>query len=66
MCTGPSYHGDDLAEVFRQATARCGAPATHESIMGPRCDACFAELEESRRDSRSLGSLLASWVKKRS
>lgn len=53
-CTGPSYKGNDLVEVFKQALVRCGKPATRETGFGPRCESCFADLERAANDPRTI------------
>lgn len=65
-CIGPSYTGDDISLVFKHAATRCGKPSTHETIMGPLCDECFARMKKAREDPHTLGSIIGSIVKEAS
>jgi hypothetical protein len=46
-CTGPSYKGSDLRELWRRALERCGKPAKWLCALGPRCDECMEDLEKA-------------------
>lgn len=38
---------------------RCFAPATRQTVLGPRCEACFGRLEKARQNPNTLGNVLA-------
>ena len=54
----------DLGAYVRRIFAErqpCGAPATFETPMGPRCDACAEDLRSAARSTQTpLGILLES------
>ena len=53
-CSGPSYVGNDIREVFRHAGTRCRKPSTHNTIMGPMCDACYQRMKKAESDPHTL------------
>jgi hypothetical protein len=38
--------------------ARCQAPATHDSVLGRRCDCCAEVLRQALRRTNTLGNVL--------
>ena len=64
-CNGPSYVGDDIREVFKHAATRCGKPSTHETLIGPLCDACFDRMKKARENPNTLGSIIREAVEDR-
>jgi hypothetical protein len=57
-CNGPSYKGDDIVEMFRQAPVRCGKPATVATKWGWRCTECAAQLQRSAEDPNTILGIL--------
>jgi len=47
------------ADPSKLGGPRCGAPATFESLLGYRCDACAVKFREACRNPRTFANVIA-------